>query len=103
MYLHLTKGRRIYGWPTEWPDQADKGHFVLQRVEWITDDNRRAALHLTERMLIPSSEVGMVEFEKDENEWTHTDEQLPSSGAILTELQENREVADEQIEAQGTE
>jgi hypothetical protein len=27
--LHLNDGRRLYGWPLEWPDQSDRGHFVM--------------------------------------------------------------------------
>ena len=31
--LHLGDGRRIYGWPYEWPNKSDAGHFVLTEAE----------------------------------------------------------------------
>jgi hypothetical protein len=64
VYLHLSDGRRLYGWPTEWPDQPTVGHFVLLEPEWILDDNTRAPLVLIDQMLIPVSAVAMIEFEK---------------------------------------
>jgi hypothetical protein len=27
--LHLNDGRRLYGWPKEWPTEPDKGHFYI--------------------------------------------------------------------------
>lgn len=65
VYLHLKDGRRIYGWPREWPDQPDVGHFILEMPEWILDSNERAPLLLTEKFLVPASDVELVEFEKN--------------------------------------
>lgn len=65
VYLHLRDGRRIWGWPEEWPDHPDSGHFVLMQPEWVLDDNQRIPLVITERMLIPAGDVEFVEFEKD--------------------------------------
>lgn len=64
VYLHLTSGRRLYGWPEEWPDEPGKGHFRLAQAEWILDDNERVALDATESVLVPASDVELVEFEK---------------------------------------
>ena len=59
--LHLKDGRRLYGWPEEWPKRTDQGHFRLSEYEWLTDDER---LPLTGDgvILIPAQEVNMVEF-----------------------------------------
>lgn len=59
--LHLQGGRRLRGWPEQWPDQADSGHFLLARPEWVIDD-QVAPLHQVERFLVPASKVVMVEF-----------------------------------------
>ena len=43
MVLHLKGNRRLYGWPYEWPDHSDSGHFVLGEAKWLSDgaDGRR--------------------------------------------------------------
>lgn len=66
--LHLTDGRRLFGWPEEWPDQADKGHFVIDQPEWLLDDNERTPLSPVAVFLIPANEVRMVEFLKGDEE-----------------------------------
>tara|TARA_R100000365_G_C2734414_1_gene64023 strand:- start:189 stop:893 length:705 start_codon:yes stop_codon:yes gene_type:complete len=63
VYLHLEGGRRLYGWPEEYPEKHDEGHFVLMKAEWILPDNQRVPLIATERFLIPAKEVCYVEFE----------------------------------------
>ena len=86
VYLHLKGRRRIYGWPTEWPDHAATGHFVLERPEWILDDNSRIPLVLTERMLIRARDVVMVEFEKPESEWNFDRDQQKQYEKTLVNL-----------------
>lgn len=60
--LHLDDGRRLYGWPEEWPDFPDVGSFVLEDPEWLLDDNSRVRLFNTVRFLVPVQRVWMVEF-----------------------------------------
>ncbi len=60
--LHLKQDRRLYGWPEEWPDQPDKGHFVIDQPEWVFSDGTRVPIQQTNRFLIPASEVERVEF-----------------------------------------
>jgi len=88
VYLHLKNGRRIWGWPEEWPDQPANGHFVLQNPEWILDDNRRMPLLLTERFLIPAVDVSMIELEKPESQWDFDPTQQKTIETALTSLQE---------------
>ena len=59
--LHLKGERRLYGWPQEWPSHSDQGHFRIAEGEWLIDDERRPATGVS-AILIPASEVEMVEF-----------------------------------------
>lgn len=96
VYLHLDDKRRIYGWPSEFPDYPDAGHFVLMEAEWVLDDNRRAKLPVTHKILIPATKVVFVELEKrwDTTKWNPEDiepisqDDLDSSVQILVPLQE---------------
>jgi len=75
VYLHLSSGRRLYGWPEEWPDEPGKGHFRLAQAEWILDDNESVPLLASESVLVPASDVELVEFEKSAAElWARADD-----------------------------
>jgi Family of unknown function (DUF6338) len=84
--LHLKEGRRLYGWPEEWPDQADKGHFVIDQPEWVMEDGSRIPIHQTNRFLIPVSEVERVEFLSFVHEWQMSEEDVKNAQAPLIEL-----------------
>jgi len=60
--LHLVGGRRLYGWPKEWPSTHDKGHFSMLHATWLDKENKEIPLKGVEAILIPASEVKMVEF-----------------------------------------
>jgi hypothetical protein len=62
--LHLAGERRLQGWPYEWPDRPDSGHFVIQEPKWLLDDNTAVPIIVDEIMLIPACDVRMVEFLK---------------------------------------
>ena len=38
--LHMKGGRRLYGWPQEWPSHPNQGHFIIAEPEWLTDEAR---------------------------------------------------------------
>ena len=59
--LHLKGQRRLYGWPEEWPSHPEDGHFRIAEGEWLDDDKRIPAKGVA-AILIPASEVEMVEF-----------------------------------------
>ena len=59
--LHLKGQRRLYGWPEEWPRHPEEGHFRISEGEWLVDDKRIPAEGVA-AILIPGSEVEMVEF-----------------------------------------
>lgn len=86
--LHFKDGRRLYGWPEEWPDQADKGHFVVVEPEWLLEDNQRAPLYQVAKILIPSSDVRMVEFMKETDEIRQLPEELERVQKLLTKTHE---------------
>ena len=65
--LHLKGRRRLYGWPQEWPSRPDQGHFRIRDAEWLVEHDRIPAMGVS-AILIPVSEVEMVEFLKPHEE-----------------------------------
>jgi Family of unknown function (DUF6338) len=66
--LHLSGERRLYGWPEEWPDQPDRGHFVIAEPEWLLDGGDRCRLENVWNILIPAIDVEMIEFMYNEKD-----------------------------------
>lgn len=64
--LHLAGGRRLHGWPYEWPDHPGSGQFVIQEPKWLLEDNTIVPIVVDEVVLIPAQSVEMVEFLKFE-------------------------------------
>ena len=64
--LHLRGDRRLYGWAEEWPSDPTSGHFRIADCEWLTPDGKSRPVSNVEVMLIPNSEVEMVEFVMDD-------------------------------------
>lgn len=64
--LHLEDGRRLYGWPEQWPSSPETGHFALTEAEWLTGGERLAFAEI-EHLLIPVPGVKMVEFIRSGN------------------------------------
>ena len=60
--LHLQGERRIYGFAEEWPSNPRAGHFRVAEAEWLDDKNVGTPLSGVAAVLIPSTEVTMVEF-----------------------------------------
>lgn len=60
--LHFKDGRRLMGWPIEWPDEPDSGHFVLQAPSWLMDDGTAADMCQVEAFLVSGKDVEAVEF-----------------------------------------
>ncbi len=81
--LHLAGDRRLYGWPQEWPDQPDRGHFIIDQPEWILDDGKRAPLHQVEDLLVRVNQVEMVEFLKYNDEVEAEDSEIASTRKLL--------------------
>lgn len=68
--LHLKDGRRLYGWPREWPTDPKNGHFVIEQASWLEEDNE-IELEEVNQVLIDTSQVELVEFM--EKSWENKD------------------------------
>jgi len=63
--LHLDDGRRLYGWPKEWPIEPDKGQFYIMLPCWIKEDETQVDLPELDGILIHAKNVRWVEFRPD--------------------------------------
>lgn len=68
--LNLKDERRIMGWPVEWPNDPEKGHFVLENAMWLIvgPSGKPATIPLKtiDKILIAAHTVEIVEFVQDE-------------------------------------
>lgn len=64
--LHLHDGRRLYGWPKEWPLEPNKGQFYIMLPSWINDDESETHLPELDGVLIRAEDVKWVEFLRTE-------------------------------------
>jgi hypothetical protein len=62
LVLNLHDGRRLTGWPKEWPVTPDKGQFYLQEPAWIDESNNAVELDTLDGILINATEVRWVEI-----------------------------------------
>jgi hypothetical protein len=60
--LHLQDGRRLYGWPKEWPNDPERGHFFIMQPSWINPDGSQVELPSVHGLLISAKDVKWVEF-----------------------------------------
>ncbi len=61
--LHFKKdGRRLYGWPMEWPSDPNSGHFMLAQAAWLDEDNNEIPITGVSSILVNVKDVKMVEF-----------------------------------------
>jgi hypothetical protein len=72
--LQLKDGTRIYGWPTVWPSEYDKGHFFITSALRSVGEMDQE-LDALEGILIDARDVASVEFIKPPPEETH--DQIP--------------------------
>lgn len=59
--LHLAGDRRLYGWPAEWPCSPDDQHLLITEGEWLDGKDPKPDGGVS-HILIPKSEVNMIEF-----------------------------------------
>lgn len=64
--LHLKDGRRLYGWPKEWPIDPQHGQFYIQVPSWIDDDANAIDLPQLDGILVHVNDVDWVEFMRHE-------------------------------------
>ena len=60
--LHLRGERRLYGYAEEWPSDPKDGHFCVTEAKWLGDENKETPLEGVAAVLVPATEVVMVEF-----------------------------------------
>jgi len=84
--LHLDGDRRLRGWPEQWPDQPDKGFFILAEPEWVLDD-QTAPLYRVKRFVVPATEVKMVEFLLKPEEVNTSQTELDRVSRLLQQAQ----------------
>ena len=65
--IHLYDGRRLYGWPTEWPSKPAEGHFHLEDAEWMNESADSKNTKSVKSLLIPVTDVQIVEFVTQSN------------------------------------
>lgn len=70
--IHLKDGRRIYGWPKEWPINPKTGQVYLMEPIWLSDDGKEIADQNVDGILIDSNDIRFVEFMK--NKWEQENE-----------------------------
>lgn len=68
--LHLADGRRLYGWPKEWPIEHNKGQFYIMLPAWILEDGSQLDLPELDGILIQTTDVKWVEFVHDNGDRT---------------------------------
>lgn len=88
--LHFENGRRLMGWPREWPDEPGTGHFVLERPAWVLDDGQKVPMNQVEGMLVPSQGIELVEFLRfaDDSTLQENHEIIEASNKKLAALHE---------------
>lgn len=68
--LHFNDERRLYGWPKEWPNESEKGHFYIMQPMWLSVDENSKPIELpgVDGLLVSAKDVKWVEFMNDATE-----------------------------------
>lgn len=64
--LNFKDGRRLQGWPKEWPVSPSEGQFLIQDPKWI-DGSSFVYLPEIDSLLISVAEIDFVEFMTEGN------------------------------------
>ena len=62
--LHFEDGRRIYGWPLEWPGTPNSGHFLITDASWLDLEGKEIPMTGVDKILVDAKQVRWVEFMK---------------------------------------
>ncbi len=65
--LHFKNGRRLYGWPQEWPESPEKGHFYMVLASWLVSEGDETYLpnEQVDGILINVKDIQFIEFMKE--------------------------------------
>lgn len=69
--LQLADGRRLYGWPKEWPIERERGQFYIQIPSWIDKQGHQIDLPQLEGILVDAKDVARVELLHDNSGSSH--------------------------------
>lgn len=86
--LELHCGRRLMGWPREWPDDYTAGHFWMEQASWLLDDGSKIPLLEIEAKLVKVEDVKGVEFMRFKDD--------PLRAKLAKEIEESRQRLKEQ-------
>jgi hypothetical protein len=89
------------GWADEWPDQCDRGHFIIESPQWVDDFGTPIALAQVKRIMIAAMDVEMVEFIAEAGELTVTVDEIKKAQEPLAEMHKNKETSNEQSAGSG--
>jgi hypothetical protein len=89
--LHLEGERRLRGWPYEWPDSAESGHFVMCDAAWLDDQNQLLPLHAVKQIVIPVTAITMIERLKTDDEMTASPQEVAAIEAKMIEYNRKAE------------
>lgn len=67
--LQFKDGRRLYGWPEEWPNEP-KGHFLMTCPSWVLKNGDKIPMPQIRRIMIEAATVEWVEQLTMEDERT---------------------------------
>lgn len=84
--LHLAGDRRLYGFPREWPNSGADGHFVMAWPAWLLDTGELVRVYRTQKMIVPVSQVELVEFAWEESELVQDQGTIEEADAVLVKL-----------------
>jgi hypothetical protein len=84
--LHLKGERRLCCWPRQYPDDPQKGHFLVEEAEWLLDDGSSAPLYSVKQVLIQASDVERIEFLKNTCEISTDPGEIEKAMDLLTNL-----------------
>ena len=83
--LQLKDERRLFGWPEQYPDDPEEGHFVITEPEWLLDSGDRAPLYDVSSILIAASEVAWIELLASSSSTAIDQSEIDESRRILVE------------------
>lgn len=78
--LDMKSGRRLRGWPVEFPDHPDQGQFRLSHASWLLPDGTEVDLGAAECVVVQATDVELVEFIRCPTDTTADTKKAPVTG-----------------------
>ncbi len=68
--LHLKDGQKLMGYPEQWPDRPNRGHFLMIEATWLMPDGEVLPISIGTKLLVSATDVLMVEFLQSDEDRT---------------------------------